>query len=75
MAFAARDEGRAVDYAWWRRSDRLALLRHCEKFFDATALAILASTGLLYCVTHLKYLSNGLCSPIDILRFDPELLP
>ncbi len=35
----------------------LALLRHCEKFFDATALAILAS-NLLYCVTHLKYLRN-----------------
>ncbi len=36
----------------------VALLRHCEKFFDATALAILASTGLLYCATHLKYLRN-----------------
>ncbi len=36
----------------------VALLRHCEKFFDATALAILASTGLLYCATHLNWLKN-----------------
>ncbi len=36
----------------------VALLRHCEKFFDATALGILASTGVLYCATHLKRLDN-----------------
>ncbi len=35
-----------------------ALLRRCEKFFNATAVAILASTGLLYWVTHLKYIRN-----------------